>query len=122
MNLAKDYPAGYLAGIELFNSGKFWHAHEEWEKAWLASNDPKLRLFFKGIIQTAAALVHWQKGNPRGLHLNWRKARAKLVDLSPHMLGVDLQQLIAYMDHFEAVEGSGLEPPRLEVDPLPPAV
>jgi len=109
-------PDAYLAGIELFNQGRFWHAHEEWESAWLAAEDPQTRLFYKGIIQTAAALVHWQKGNPKGLHLNWAKARAKLSQLPLHMQGIDIQQLIAYMDQFEQTEGADLEPPQLLVN------
>ena len=110
-----EYPAHYLAGIELFNHGHFWHAHEEWEDAWKAESDPAVRRFYKGIIQTAAALVHWQRGNPRGLHLNWAKARPKLMDQPAEVLGLDLPRLIAYMDRFEAAEGNGLPPPRLEV-------
>ncbi len=109
------YPAGYLTGVGLFNDGHFWHAHEAWEDAWKATNDPDLRLFFKGIIQTAAALVHWQRGNPRGLHLNWQKARPKLLGLPEEVLGVDLVRLIAAMDRFETMQGVGMEPPRIEV-------
>jgi uncharacterized protein len=107
------YSHQYLAGLELFNSGRFWHAHEEWEEAWKATDDPQIRLFYKGIIQTAAALVHWQKGNPKGLHLNWAKARAKLIELPPTLMGLDLRELIAAMDRFEQAEGAALAPPRL---------
>ena len=108
-----SYTEGYLAGIELFNAGKFWHAHEEWETAWMATGDEQIRLFYKGIIQTAAALVHWQKGNPKGLHLNWAKARDKLVQLPPEVMGLGLRQLIAYMDYFDSVDGQGPQPPQL---------
>jgi uncharacterized protein len=107
----------YLAGVELFNRGAFWHAHEEWEIAWKGTDDPHLRLFYQGIIQTAAALVHWQRGNPRGIHLNWAKARPKLASLPSPMLGLDLRELIARMDRFEAVEGVAVEPPRLDIHP-----
>ncbi len=115
MSQTVDYPQPYLAGIELFNDGHFWHAHEEWEAAWRASDDPQIRQFYKGIIQTAAALVHWQKGNPRGLHLNWRKARAKLTTLPPKLMGLDILNLVASMDRFEQAEGHGLPPPQLVV-------
>jgi uncharacterized protein len=108
------YPEAYLAGIALFNDGQFWHAHEEWEQAWLAADDPQIRLFYKGIIQTAAALVHWQKGNPRGLQLNWAKARAKLTQLPPVVLGLAIAPLIAHMDAFETSAGVGLAPPLLD--------
>ena len=108
-----NYSSHYLAGLELFNSSRFWHAHEEWEDAWKATTDPEIRLFYKGIIQTAAALVHWQKGNPKGLHLNWAKARSKLIELPPALMGLDLQALIVAMDRFEQAKGIDLTPPQL---------
>jgi uncharacterized protein len=117
MDQRMSYPHQYLAGIELFNDGRFWDAHEQWEEAWLAADDPQTKLFYKGIIQTAAALVHWQKGNPKGLHLNWAKARSKLTQLPPDVMGLGLRQLIAYMDYFDKVEGVGPEPPRLILVP-----
>lgn len=110
-----DYPAHYLEGIGLFNDGQYWHAHEAWEDAWKATDDPQTRLYYKGIIQTAAALVHWQRGNPRGLHLNWHKARPKLIALPATMLGLRLAPLIEMMDRFEAADGIDLQPPQLEI-------
>lgn len=114
-----SYSGHYLEGVRLFNEQQFWHAHEAWEDAWKAERDPALRRFYKGVIQTAAALVHWQRGNPRGIHLNWAKARSQLVALPHEMLGVDLQELIASMDCFEAAEGIDREPPRLQLRSAP---
>lgn len=103
----------YRAGIALFNDRRFWDAHEAWEDAWKAETDPTRRLFYKGIIQTAAALVHWQRGNPRGLHLNWAKARPKLLQVGVAQLQLPIPPLIAHMDRFEAAEGMGVDPPTL---------
>ena len=100
----------YLEGIRLFNEGEFWHAHEQWEACWLKTTEPE-STFYKGIIQAAAALVHWKKGNLRGLRRNWEKSRPKLVALAPTMLGLDLRALIADMDRFVLAEG------RLDVVP-----
>ncbi len=108
----------FLAGIDLFNGGSYWHAHEAWEDAWKIETDPQIRLFYKGIIQTTAALVHWQRGNPRGLTLNWRKARAKLSALPPHFHDLDLDTLIELMDRFEAAGGIALQPPTLILDSM----
>ena len=101
----------YLEGIRLFNAGEFWHAHEQWEACWLHACEPELT-FYQGIIQAAAALVHWQRGNTRGLRRNWEKGRPKLVALPPLMLGLDLHALIMAMDRFVAIGGD--TPPRLE--------
>ena len=93
------YKAAYLEGIRLFNAGHYWHAHEQWEECWLQSAEPDAT-FYKGIIQAAAALVHWQKGNPRGLELNWNKSRPKLASLPPYYMGIDIAELIVAMDAF----------------------
>ncbi len=99
-------------GVELFNRGEYWHAHEQWEAGWLASSEPDAT-FYKGIIQAAAALVHWQRGNPRGLHRNWQKSREKLTALPAQMHGLDLAGLIVAMDLFVGADGHGPPPPQL---------
>jgi predicted metal-dependent hydrolase len=100
----------YVEGIRLFNAGEFWHAHEQWEACWLIAREPE-QTFYQGIIQAAAALVHWQRGNVRGLRRNWEKGRPKLVALPPMMLGLDLHALIADMDRFVQMRAD--TPPRL---------
>lgn len=104
--------SAFQAGVELFNHGEYWHAHEQWESCWLASSEPDAT-FYKGIIQAAAALVHWQRGNPRGLRRNWQKSREKLTTLPAQMHGLDLAGLIEAMDRFVGVNGQGIPPPQL---------
>lgn len=88
-------------GISLFNDGHFWHAHEQWEACWLGSDEP-VNTFYRGIIQAAAALYHWRKGNLRGLNRSWAKSRAKLLPLAPSFGFLDLTAFIAAMDAFVA--------------------
>jgi len=104
----------YLEGIRLFNAGEFWHAHEQWEACWLATTEPE-STFYKGIIQAAAALVHWQKNNLRGLRRNWEKGRPKLVALPATMHGLDLRALIAEMDRFVLADGQAGPAPQLRM-------
>jgi len=40
-------------GLELFNAGRFWEAHEAWEAAWLVE-DGDVRQMLQGLIQIAA--------------------------------------------------------------------
>ena len=40
-------------GLELFNAGQFWEAHEAWEAAWLVE-DGDVRQMLQGLIQVAA--------------------------------------------------------------------
>lgn len=48
----------YLVGLDLFNHGYYWEAHEAWESLWHACGRRGLAAqFFKGLIQLAAAGV-----------------------------------------------------------------
>lgn len=105
----------YNEGLRLFNAGHYWHAHECWEDCWRNSAEPDAT-FYKGIIQTAAALVHWQRGNIRGLQRNWYKARPKLVAIYPSIHFLNLAQLIKHMDQFVRSEGQTRPPQLCEPD------
>jgi len=50
-------------GIDLFNHGYYWEAHEAWEPLWHdAKQSTEHRLFFKGLILLAAAGVKIREG------------------------------------------------------------
>jgi predicted metal-dependent hydrolase len=89
----------FQEGLRLFNSGAFWHAHEQWEACWRQASEPEATLY-KGLIQAAAALVHWQRANPIGLRRNWHKARPRLVAVASMSSALDLAGFITQMDHF----------------------
>ena len=83
-----------LEGIALFNEEKFWHAHEAWERRWLACEGDE-KLFLQGLIQLAAAYHHAQKGTfPGGVRL-FDAALAKLSHVPDGYLGVDRTVAIA---------------------------
>jgi uncharacterized protein len=95
---------GIDTGLVLFNAGDYWHAHEIWEQRWLVSQEPYTSLY-QGLIQAAAALVHWQRGNRRGLDRNWYKARPRLVAVATLTQILDLRAFIAAMDQFVRAGG-----------------
>jgi DUF309 family protein family protein len=46
----------FLWGLDLFNHGYYWEAHEAWEGLWqVAGRDGPLRMLFKGLILLSAA-------------------------------------------------------------------
>ena len=48
----------FLWGLDLFNHGYYWEAHEAWEGLWrVADRDGQLRVLVKGLILLAAAGV-----------------------------------------------------------------
>ena len=88
------HPSSLVAGIELFNAQKYWHAHEAWEGAWLAS-EGDLRTFLQGLIQMAAAYHHVQRGNVRGALRLFDAALSKLAMTSVHFPDVDCTEVVA---------------------------
>ena len=53
----------YLYGIDLFNHGYYWEAHDAWESVWLACGQKGVTAdFLKGLIKLAAAGVKAREG------------------------------------------------------------
>ena len=81
------------AGIELFNSHHFWHAHEAWEEIWLKSSGEE-KTFLQGLIQLAAAYHHVQRGTVRGAIRLFDAAFAKLDPFPPRYFDVDRENAV----------------------------
>ncbi|MBT8493824.1 MAG: DUF309 domain-containing protein, partial [Deltaproteobacteria bacterium] len=56
----------FLWGVDLWNHGFPWEAHEAWEGPWRASTDRDRRELLRGLIQCAAARVQRAAGKPTG--------------------------------------------------------
>ncbi len=66
----------YLYGIDLFNYGYYWEAHEVWESLWHAcGRRGVIADFYKGLIKLAAAGVKAREGRPAGVQSHARRAR-----------------------------------------------
>jgi predicted metal-dependent hydrolase len=58
----------FLHGIDLFNHGYYWEAHEAWEGLWHAcGRRGPVGDLLKGLIRLAAAGVKAREGRPRGV-------------------------------------------------------
>jgi predicted metal-dependent hydrolase len=82
----------WAEGIELFNAGRFFDCHEVWEEVWKRASGAE-KLFYQGMIQAAVAILHAERGNPRGALSTWDKARAKLEPLPAEHMGIALGEL-----------------------------
>ncbi|GAB4497651.1 MAG: hypothetical protein OHK003_06970 [Anaerolineales bacterium] len=54
-----------IEGIQLFNEGKFFEAHEELETAWKEERG-SIRDLYRGILQVAVTYLHITRGNYDG--------------------------------------------------------
>jgi predicted metal-dependent hydrolase len=101
MSGSKSVAEFYEEGIELFNQGRFFECHEEWEEAWKRGTGAE-KSYYQGIIQAAVAILHAQRGNLQGSRRLYAKARAKLDPLPPEHMGVALGELRAGLAKFFA--------------------
>lgn len=66
----------YLYGIDLFNFGYYWEAHEAWEAHWHAAHRVGSTAdLLKGLIKLAAAAVKVREGNRVGVRRHLQRAR-----------------------------------------------
>jgi len=70
----------YLYGIDLFNHGFYWEAHEAWEGTWhAAGRTGRVADFLKALIKLAAAAVKLREGVSQGALRHVRRARELLA-------------------------------------------
>jgi len=89
-------------GVDQFNRGEFYAAHESWEEVW-RSTRPEPRALLQGLIQVAAALhmirdLHRERG-PRQ---TFAKARQRLEPYAPAACGLDVDDLLLHVGRWQA--------------------
>jgi predicted metal-dependent hydrolase len=92
--------AGLELGIDLFNSGRYWDAHEAWEHVWMPDRKGPDAGFYKGLIQIAAGCLHYTRHNRRGAVNKWRTGADYLRPYLPGHRGVLLAPLVHSVDEF----------------------
>jgi uncharacterized protein len=99
---------GLRRGVELFNSGRYWDAHEVWEHEWMPDRKGLDAGFYKGLIQVAAGCLHYSRRNRRGAVNKWRSGADYLRPYLPEHLGIGLAPLVSSVDGFlDAMGGRG---------------
>lgn len=100
-------------GISLFNSRRYFEAHDALEAVWLQA-DGERRTFLHGLIQVAAAFHHYEHANLRGFRSLLEKGCAKLEKLGAEVEGVNLAGLMLELQPWR-------KQPEVPGDPRGPA-
>ena len=103
MELSELQAEWLQAGIENFNTGRFWHAHEDWEELWKSlkpNASQELIDGVQGLIQIAAMLLNHERRKVRGVTNLWVKASAKLEPVMEGLFGVDISSLYVDSEPF----------------------
>lgn len=107
-------------GIDLFNAGDYEDAHEEFEMLWLSTQGPDSD-FYKGLVQAAIALHHFQRGNVEGAAKLYSTHRRYLAGYLPIHRGIDVRALLDEMQRFlqPIVRGETAGPTRFDAEKRP---
>jgi predicted metal-dependent hydrolase len=109
---------GLQKGIDLFNAGHYWEAHEAWEGDWMPDRKGPDSGFYKGLIQVAAGCLHYTRRNRRGAINKWKSGADYLRPYLPAHRGVKLAPIVDTVDGFLiSIQGPGwpeLEMPRID--------
>jgi uncharacterized protein len=97
MGTMPDYDARYLAGIQFFNDGDFFEAHEVWEDLWADSHGDERR-FVQGLIQAAVGLFHFGGGNLGGAVKLYRTSREYMRPCGSPFLGLNADAFWSRME------------------------
>jgi len=122
----------YLFGIDLFNCGYYWEAHEAWEGLWRASrgadrvraalphapSEPpggdasEATLFLQALIKLAAAGFKARQGRPEGVSRHASVAAALLREIAtsePRFMGFIIPELIERAAAIAALDRARLD-------------
>jgi predicted metal-dependent hydrolase len=94
----------YLYGIDLFNHGFYWEAHEAWEGLWVAcGRRGATATYLQALINLAAAGFKARSGSVRGMRANaetavrlFKSLRRQFKSESARYMGLDVRALADY--------------------------
>ena len=113
--------AAFDEGMDAYDRGDFFAAHEALEPAWMGSDDLEERALHQGLIKLAAAYVHAVRHNPAGIAKNLTGARLHLAQAgrAGTAWGVDVTTLLAEIDVRLADPALAATPPAIRRIPSP---
>jgi len=113
--------ADALRGLESFNAGQYFEAHEHLEDAWNA-DDGAARELYRAVLQVAVAYLQIERHNYRGATKMFLRARQWLAPLPDICRTIDVGRLRVDAENVrQALAGLGPEKiGRFDLGSLPP--
>jgi hypothetical protein len=106
----------FRLGIDLFDAGYYWEAHEVWEGMWhAAGRRGEVAGLLKALIQLAVCAVKVREGRLDGVRTHAVRAAELLSSLELRTCGgIDLESLIEWARQVAA------DPPQTPAEPRQP--
>lgn len=114
--------ADYLYGVDLYNAGYLWEAHEAWEGLWhVSKHDAVQAQFIQGLIQCAAGCLKIRMGQKRGMNKLFEQGVGRLHgvmrEVGDQYMGVSITGFTGELLEFAATDPGTIEGrPQLELE------
>ncbi len=90
------HPAA-IKGMQLFNKGEYWLAHEALEEAWKEESGA-VRELYRAILQTGVVYLHVTRNNYNGAVKVYRKVQKWITPWPEVCRGIQIGQLRRELD------------------------
>lgn len=117
----------YLRGIDLFNHGYYWEAHEAWESLWHACGRTGLTAdFLRGLIRLTAAGFKVKEGHSAGVSRHaaaaaqlFEQVAAELGGEQACYMGLSLGEIARFARQAGRPSAAGCADPRAQMVVFP---
>lgn len=90
----QEYSTKFIQGLELFNKGEFYEAHEYFEAVWRETTEDS-REFYRALIQLSGGFFRLTQERPAAARKFFARALSWLQDFPNPYLGFDTTALRA---------------------------
>ena len=102
MNESDKMSELFLRGLDEYDKGEYFEAHEAWEDLWSDYNFSD-RQFIQGLIQLSVSFVHLGNGNLTGAKNLLKKCQQKFEDYNGMHRDINLLDLKSSIEVVEIV-------------------
>ena len=102
MNNSDKMSELFQRGLDEYDKGEYFEAHEAWEDLWSDYNFPD-RKFVQGLIQLSVSFVHLGNGNLTGAKNLLKKCQQKFDDYNGIHRKINLSDLKSSIEAVEIV-------------------
>ena len=102
MNNSDKMSELFQKGLDEYDKGDYFEAHEAWEDLWSDYNFPD-RKFVQGLIQLSVSFVHLGNGNLTGAKNLLKKCQQKFDDYNGIHRNINLSDLKSSIEAVEIV-------------------
>jgi len=96
-------------GVEYFNSGYFFEAHDVFEEIWMDDREES-KVFYQGLVQLSTGYYHFIMRNLNGTKSQLNKGITKLSKFKPVYEDIHVSEIIDSVESFlSEIDGKSVE-------------